>query len=158
MKSHDAKTHDVRGDIRDDEESIYLMEHPDSEEEIPTLDISPYLSGRPGGCEVATQLRDTSMTVGFFYLKGHGIPQYLIDRVFEESRRFHALPIEIKKQIPFFAVGGFKSGYQPCFGNDYQHRNINIISNAKPNLVAKFAINREGGSGGVNMAEEEHQA
>jgi isopenicillin N synthase-like dioxygenase len=159
MKSHDAKTHDVRGDIRDDEESIYLMEHPDSEEEIPTLDISPYLSGRPGGCEaVAAQLRDTSMTVGFFYLKGHGVPQDLIDRVFEESRRFHALPIEIKKKIPFFAVGGFKSGYQPCFEDDYQHRNINIISNAKPNLVAKFAINREGGSGGVSMAEEERQA
>jgi isopenicillin N synthase-like dioxygenase len=159
LKSHDAKTHDVRGDIRDDEESIYLMDHPDSQEEIPTLDISSYLNGRPGGCEtVATQLREISTTVGFFYLKGHGIPQDLIDRVFEESRRFHALPIEIKKKIPFFEVGGFKSGYQPCLEDNYQNRNINIISNSKPNLVAKYSINREGGSGGLSMSEEERQA
>src|SRR5437660_12189649 len=61
LKSHDAKPHDVRGDIRDDDEFIYLMDHPDSDEEIPTLDISPYLSGRQGGCEtVASQLRDIS--------------------------------------------------------------------------------------------------
>jgi isopenicillin N synthase-like dioxygenase len=159
LKSHDAKSHDVRGDIRDDEESVYLMDHPDSDEEIPTLDISPYLSGRPGGCEtVAARLRDISTTVGFFYLEGHGIPQDLIDRVFEESRRFHALPIDMKKKIPFFETGGFKSGYQPCFADDYQRRNVNIISNAKPNLVAKFAINREGGSGGLSMSEEERGA
>ena len=110
LKLHETRPHDVRGDIRDDEESIYLMDYPDSDEEIPTLDISPYLSGRPGGCEaVAARLREISKAVGFFYLKGHGIPQELIDGVFEQSRRFHALPIEIKKKIPFFETGGFKS-------------------------------------------------
>jgi hypothetical protein len=103
LKSHATKPHDVRGDIPDDEESIYLMDHPDSDEEIPTLDISPYLDGRPGGGERASaQLRDISRTIGFFYLKGHGIPPELIDRVFEQARRFHALPIEIKKKIPYF--------------------------------------------------------
>jgi isopenicillin N synthase-like dioxygenase len=159
LKSHDAKPHDVRGDIRDDEEFIYLMDHPDSDEEIPTLDISPYLSGRQGGCEtVASQLRDISRTVGFFYLKGHGIPQELIDRVFEQARRFHAMPLETKKRVPFFETGGFKSGYQPCFEDNYQNRNVNIISKAKPNLVAKFAINREGGSGGLSMSEEQRRA
>ena len=159
LKLHETRPHDVRGDIRDDEESIYLMDHPDSDEEIPTLDISPYLSDRPGGCEaVAARLREISRTVGFFYLKGHDIPQELIDRVFQQSRRFHALPIEIKKKIPFFETGGFKSGYQPCSEDDYQHRNINIISNTKPNLVAKFSINREGGSGGLSMSEPERRA
>jgi isopenicillin N synthase-like dioxygenase len=159
LKSQDWESHDVRGDIRDDEESVYLMDHPDSDEEIPTLDISPYLSGRPGGCEsVAAQLRDISRTVGFFYLKGHDIPQDLIDRVFAESRRFHALPIEIKKKIPYFSTGSFRSGYQPCFQDNYQRQNVNIISNAKPNLVAKFAINREGGSGGLSMTAAERQA
>jgi isopenicillin N synthase-like dioxygenase len=153
------KVHDVRGEIQDDDESVYRMDHPDSNEEIPTLDMTHYLSGQPGGCEtVADQLRDISKTVGFFYLKGHGIPQNLIDRVFAESRRFHALPIKIKQAIPYFDTGGFKSGYQPCFKDDYQRTNINIISNAKPNLVAKFAINREGGSGGLSMLEEERRA
>jgi len=155
----DVKTRDVRGDIRDDDEAVYLMDHPDSSEDIPTLDIAPYVSGRPGGREaVAAQLRDISSTIGFFYLKGHGIPDELIERVFAESRRFHALPIDVKKKLPYFASGSFRSGYQPCFMDEYQRTNINIISDAKPNLVAKFAINREGGSGGLSMSAAERQA
>ena len=155
----EAKPRDVRGELRDDEESVYLMDHPDSDEEIPTLDIAPYLEGRAGGREsVADKLREISTTVGFFYLKGHGIAPELIDGVFEQSRRFHALPIEVKTQIPYFDTGSFKSGYAPCFGDGYQNQNVNIISNAKPNLVAKFSINREGGSGGLSMTQKERTA
>jgi isopenicillin N synthase-like dioxygenase len=155
----DLKERDVRGEIRDDDEAIYLMDHPDSHDEIPTLDMSPCLTGQPSGCErVAANLRDISRTVGFFYLKGHGIPQQLTDRVFEESRRFHALPLAVKKVIPYYDTGSFRSGYQPCFKDDYQRTNINIISNAKPNLVAKFSINREGGSGGLSMSEDQTRA
>jgi isopenicillin N synthase-like dioxygenase len=157
--TQDVKKHDVRGDIRDNDDAVYLMDHPDSNEQIPTLDIAPYLSGRPGGCEaVAAQLREISKTVGFFYLKGHGIPPDLIDGIFEQSRRFHALPIDTKTKIPYFETGGFRSGYQPYFKDDYQRTNVNIIANAKPNLVAKFSINREGGSGGLSMTEAERQA
>jgi isopenicillin N synthase-like dioxygenase len=159
LKTLDTKVRDVRGEIRDDEESVYLMDHPDSDEKIPTLDIAPYLNGAPGGRErVAAQLREISKTIGFFYLKGHGIPQNLIDDVFEQSRRFHALPLETKKKIPYFETGSFKSGYQPCANDDYQRTNINIIENAKPNLVAKFSINREGGSGGLSMTDEQRRA
>jgi isopenicillin N synthase-like dioxygenase len=159
LKTRDSKIHDVRGEIRDDEDSIYLMDHPDSDEQIPTLDIAPYLNGGPDGREqVAARLRDISKAVGFFYLKGHDIPQALIDRVFEESRRFHALPAEAKKKIPYFETGSFRSGYQPCFKDEYQSTNINLIANAKPNLVAKFSINREGGSGGLSMTDKERHA
>jgi isopenicillin N synthase-like dioxygenase len=160
LNPQDRNARDVRGDMRDDEEAVYLMDHPDSDEEIPTLDMSPYLCGKPGGREsVAAQLREISSTIGFFYLKGHGIPQQLIDRTFEESRRFHALPIEVKTKLPYFTtISGFKSGYQPCYGDGYQNQNVNIISNAKPNLVAKYAINREGGSGGLSMAQQERDA
>jgi isopenicillin N synthase-like dioxygenase len=159
LNTPDTKVHDVRGEIRDDEDSVYLMDHPDSDEQIPTLDIAPYLNGEPGGREKgAAQLREISKTIGFFYLKGHGIPQNVIDGVFEQSRRFHALPLETKKKIPYFETGSFKSGYQPCSQDDYQRTNINIIENAKPNLVAKFSINREGGSGGLSMTDEQRRA
>jgi isopenicillin N synthase-like dioxygenase len=159
VQTHDVKAHDVRGDIRDDDEAVYLMDHPDSDEEIPVLDISRYLSGQPGGREAAAaQLRHISKTVGFFYLKGHGIPVELIDAMFEQSRRFHALPAEIKTRIPYFETGSFKSGYLPCFKDGYQSTNINIIADAKPNLNAKFSINREGGSGGLSMTDEQRRA
>ncbi len=159
LDTQEAKKHDVRGDIRDDDESVYLMDHPDSDEQIPILDISPHLKGEPGGREaVAAQLREISKTIGFFYLKGHGIPQELLDRVFAESRRFHSLPLEVKEKIPYFDNSTFKSGYLPCTLDDYQRTNINIISNAKPNLNAKFSINREGGSGGLSMTAADRQA
>lgn len=155
----ELKARDMRGEILDDPESIYLMDHPDSTEEIPTLDIAPYLAGKPGGLEAAAaQLREISMTVGFFYLKGHGIPADLIRQVFEESRRFHSLPQDVKRQIPFFDTGGFKSGYQACTEDEYSRANINIIADAKPNLLSRFAINREGGSGGLSMSDEERRA
>jgi isopenicillin N synthase-like dioxygenase len=135
------------------------MDHPDSAEEIPTLDIAPYLKGAPGGRDlVADQLREIARTVGFFYLTGHGIPQDLIDRLFEESRRFHALPSAVKSAVPYVDNGSFKSGYQPCSADDYQRTNVNIISDAKPNLLSKFSCNREGGSGGLSMSEEERRA
>ena len=155
----ELKTRDVRGTIHDDPESVYLMDHPDSTEKIPTLDISPYLKGEPGGREaVAARLREISMTIGFFYLKGHGVPPRLLERMFAEAKRFHSLAEAEKKEIPYFDVGGFKSGYSASQQDDYRRANVNIIQGAKPNLLAKFSINREGGSGGLSMTEVERNA
>jgi isopenicillin N synthase-like dioxygenase len=148
-----ANVDDIRGEIKDDPESLYLMDHPDSDEQIPTLDMGPYLNGAPGGREkVAAQLREISQTVGFFYLKGHGIPQDVIDRVFDESRRFHALPAAVKNAIPYITTDSFGSGYQPG-SRERRRTNSNIITDAKPNLLAKFSVNREGGSAGANAEQ-----
>ena len=35
LTTKEAKVHDVRGELRDDEEAIRLMDHPDSDEDIP---------------------------------------------------------------------------------------------------------------------------
>jgi isopenicillin N synthase-like dioxygenase len=155
----DQKTRDLRGELRDDEESIYRMEHPDSDEEIPTFDMSPYLSGKPGGREsAAAHLREITMTVGFFYLEGHGIPQDLIDALFSESRRFFGLPDDVKRKIPYFTTDSLRSGYQNSFTDGYQRANINIISGARPNLLEKFSVNREGGPDGRNASGHERKA
>ena len=103
---NEQQTQDLRGEIKDDEQAIYLMDHPDSDEEIPTLDMSPYLAGQPGGRKaVAEHLREISMTVGFFYLNGHGIPQELINAVFAESRRFFSLPDSVKENDSVYHDG-----------------------------------------------------
>eukprot|EP01037_Dinobryon_pediforme_P002173 gene2173-2210_t len=146
----DIKVKDVRGTIHDDPESLFLMDHPDSDEEVPVLDIGPYLTNQPGGRErVAAALREISKTVGFFYLAGHGIPQSVFDRVFAESKRFHTQPAEAKAHIPYFEVDGFKSGYQPG-DEERKTANVNIVKDAKPNSLAKFSFNREGGSAGLS--------
>jgi isopenicillin N synthase-like dioxygenase len=135
---------DVRAPAADERDPTYLMDHPDSTEEIPVLDISPYLTGQPGGSEaVAKRLREITETIGFFYLKGHGVPDDLVDRVFAESRRFHALPAEMKAGVPHKYTNSFQSGYIAPATPRAEGANINLIKDAKPNLQAKFLVTRE---------------
>lgn len=129
---------------RSEDEEIRLMDYPDSTEEIPLLDVSPYLKGEPGGREkVAAQLKHITETVGFFYLAGHGIPQSLIDRVFAESRRFFSLPEDVKSQVPRVDVDTHKTGYEGIARERTGRGNANLISDTKPNFYAKFTIIRE---------------
>lgn len=126
----------------DEAEQVRLMDYPDSTEEIPVLDIAPYLAGGDAGrIAVAAQLREITETVGFFYLEGHGIQQDLVDDMFAQSRRFHALPAEVKSKIPYLATDSFLSGYQGVL-TERKRANINLIE-AKPNLLSKFSVNRD---------------
>jgi isopenicillin N synthase-like dioxygenase len=60
--------------------------------EIPVIDIAALADdAAPAGIgEVAAALRRAAETVGFFYVRGHGIPQELIDDILAVSRRFFA--------------------------------------------------------------------
>lgn len=127
-----------------EEEELRLMDYPDSDEEIPMLDMSPYLKGEPGGRErVAAQLKEITETVGFFYLKGHSIPEELIRQVFEQSKRFHPLPDEVKDRVPYIDVDSHKTGYQGGGEERSNRANVNIIKDAKTNLYSKFTVIRE---------------
>jgi isopenicillin N synthase-like dioxygenase len=116
----------------------YLMDHPDSTEEIPTLDIAPFLAGEPGARErIGKQLAHISETVGFFYLSGHDVPQSIIDATFGEIERFSALPGPVKEAIPRRRnVGYLRKGGGVS-------KNSRIIDGARPDLVESFLINRD---------------
>lgn len=125
-------------------DETYLMDHPDSVEEIPILDISPALSGEPDGLDsVAGELRRITETIGFFYLKGHGVPDELVARVFAESRRFHALPPNEKAKVAHRFTDSFQSGYVPPATPRSASAKVDIIEKAKPNLLAKFLVTLE---------------
>jgi isopenicillin N synthase-like dioxygenase len=121
-----------------EDEEAYLMDHPDSTEEIPTLDISDYLSGKPGARErLGKELAKISEEVGFFYLAGHDVPQDLIDHTFAETKRFHALPAETKEAIP----RTYNAGYLRMGGA--VSKNSRLLSHGVPDLVTSFIINRD---------------
>jgi len=69
---------------------------------IPTIDIAPYLNGtdKQG---VAEQIGKACEDIGFFMIRGHGIPLELLQKVQSEGSNFFDLPLEIKKlqQAPF---------------------------------------------------------
>lgn len=65
---------------------------------LPLLDLRDFhdLATRPAFVEA---LRRAAHEVGFFYLRGHGVPQALADEVLASSRAFFALPLERKLEI-----------------------------------------------------------
>jgi isopenicillin N synthase-like dioxygenase len=81
--------------------------------EIPSIDFSAMLGATTEAkAAVAAELRRACTEVGFFYLTHHGIPQAVIDRAFEQGRRFFALPLEEKMQIAQSKFGGYP-GFTP---------------------------------------------
>ena len=53
---------------------------------IPLLDVAPYLAGAPGAlARLGAELRWALENVGFYYLRGHGIPPSLIDATFAQA-------------------------------------------------------------------------
>jgi isopenicillin N synthase-like dioxygenase len=81
---------------------------------IPVIDMAPLSGGDHAAiAAVARALLDAAQRVGFFYVRNHGVPQPLVERVYALSRRFFALPAETKQSVRinalhrgFIAVGG----------------------------------------------------
>jgi isopenicillin N synthase-like dioxygenase len=72
---------------------------------IPVIDMAP-LGGGDGAAiaALARALLDAAERVGFFYVRNHGVPQPLVERVFALSRLFFALPAEAKASVRINAL------------------------------------------------------
>ena len=78
---------------------------------IPLIDVAGHLDGDASSSrKAATQLRWAFENIGFYYLLGHGVPQSLIDRTYEEAARFHAQPMARKLALK---VNEHNIGYLP---------------------------------------------
>ena len=85
--------------------------------DVPVIDVGPYFE-TGGAAELAAaaeQLRTASEEVGFHQLVGHGLGPDAFGEILDTARRFHALPMETKREIlmdrPDWPVGGV--GYLP---------------------------------------------
>ncbi|KAF9091764.1 hypothetical protein BGX23_004863 [Mortierella sp. AD031] len=74
---------------------------------IPVIDFSLFASN-PEEC--ARQVGEASQNIGFFYLKNHGLPQDLIDRMFETSENFFQRSLQSKNK---HLIGPENTGYSP---------------------------------------------
>ncbi|MEJ1965049.1 MAG: 2-oxoglutarate and iron-dependent oxygenase domain-containing protein [Gammaproteobacteria bacterium] len=64
---------------------------------VPLIDFSGMRSDAPAARNaVAGQLRDACIDVGFFYIANHGVPEELVDAMFDMSARVFALPLAEK--------------------------------------------------------------
>jgi isopenicillin N synthase-like dioxygenase len=106
---------------------------------IPILDLSAYLAGSEGAlAALAAELRYALENVGFFYIANHPVPPDLIECMFEETRRFHSLPLDTKMAIH---LNRSNNGYMPLKGHAQHHSVLN--KDPKPNENESFFARRE---------------
>jgi isopenicillin N synthase-like dioxygenase len=106
---------------------------------IPVIDMADYFADRPGAlAEAARQVHEALTTIGFFVLTGHGVPAALIERTFDEARRFHNLPIAKKLALK---LNEHINGYMVM--GRYAVRTSDINDNDKGDLNEAFFIKRE---------------
>src|SRR5437899_82589 len=60
--------------------------------EIPVIDIGELGRGSPNEALIVAAIREACENVGFFYVQNHGVPLQQQDGMFEQCRRFFALP------------------------------------------------------------------
>lgn len=65
---------------------------------IPLIDVSRAMDGSDLPA-VAAEIRAAATEVGFFYIKGHGIDQGLMDQAFAVARDFFDLPEGVKQSV-----------------------------------------------------------
>jgi len=108
---------------------------------IPILDASRYLAAPHDGAAaaaLAAELKTALEDVGFYFLSGHGVPQQLVDEVFAEVTKFHALPLEEKTAL---RANEHNVGYMPV--NGYVSRSSRVATATHPNLVEAFFVKRD---------------
>ena len=89
----------------------------ESFDRIPVVDISGLIDGTAKE-RVAREINAALRSAGFMYVKGHGIGQDFIDRVFEVTRAFFDLPLEQKMDLHISKSGPALRGYIEVFGEN----------------------------------------
>jgi isopenicillin N synthase-like dioxygenase len=85
--------------------------------QIPLIDFGPFLHGNNEDRQrVSAEIGDACRNVGFFYLSNHGISSVLIERVYDQAKRFFSQSIEDKMKLYIGACPyGNNRGYTPMF-------------------------------------------
>jgi isopenicillin N synthase-like dioxygenase len=116
-------------------------------ETIPSVDLAGLRDGERAG--TVAGIRRAYEDVGFAYLEGHGIEPRLVHEVFEQSRRFHALPVEEKLAL---RVNESHRGYLPFAESTIVASTIQKAT--KPNRSESLMLMHEVEAGDLLRAED----
>ncbi len=108
-------------------------------DEIPVIDVSGVLAGNPTALKACARLLQHAYEdVGFWFLKGHGVPPAFIAKVFAETARFHAQPIEEKLKLK---INEHNVGYLAMRAATTRHSDVSTDN--RPNLNEAFFVKRD---------------
>ncbi len=85
---------------------------------LPIIDMAPLMarSGAAARVAIAREIEAACRDTGFFYVRGHGVSQAVVDDLDVASRRFFALPREAKQAIAMERGGRAWRGWFPLEG------------------------------------------
>lgn len=85
---------------------------------IPSVDLRDFLSNHPAKKQkFVNEIGKAYQEIGFVALKGHFLPQELVERLYNAVRAFFALPKETKEKYEVPGIGG-QRGYT-AFGKEH---------------------------------------
>ena len=103
---------------------------------IPVLDLAPLRAGEPGALErLGTELRRAYSEVGFMFVRGHGVPERLVEAAFKAAEQFHAQPLEAKMALEF---DHHNTGYLPMRGSTTRMNALGTIYKPNANEAVFF--------------------
>ena len=106
---------------------------------IPVIDIGPLRNGGAAGVSrVAAEVAAACVDTGFLYVANHGVPDTLVDAVFDASKAFHALPLDKKLDLQ---INQFYRGYVPFAGSTLKVSSIEAAK--KPNQSEQILFRHE---------------
>ncbi|GJN94130.1 hypothetical protein Rhopal_007204-T1 [Rhodotorula paludigena] len=88
-------------------------------DEVPVIDIRPAIAegaSDEARAAVAAQIKHAGENVGFMYLAGHGIPEEVQLKAFQQARLFFEQDLGAKRQLDFKKSPVFR-GYEGLAGN-----------------------------------------
>ncbi|EXD36702.1 MULTISPECIES: isopenicillin N synthase family dioxygenase [Acinetobacter] len=90
-------------------ESVMGVMGTETQREVRIIDLSDFENRK---YEIADQLWNAAVEIGFFQVANHGIPQKEIQQAFGLAEQFFALPREVKAQFPLNRNAGWESKAQ----------------------------------------------
>ncbi|KAI0761932.1 thymine dioxygenase [Trametes elegans] len=109
---------------------------------ISILDFGAFLDGSAKQ-EVASAMLESFKRIGFVYLVNHGIPDAKIRDMFDWSRRFFALPMDVKQLAPHPPSGTHHRGYsapgvEKVVQHVYDERSLQGLRAKAPDVKESF--------------------
>ena len=106
-------------------------------ETIPLIDFAPFLAGTPAGkLAVAAQVREACETIGFLYLRNHGVPEGSIAATLAAARRFFALPGSVRLDPDILTTPTRTRGYMKLGSRHY-------AGTGAPDLMEAFKVQQQ---------------
>ena len=104
---------------------------------IPLIDFQPFLVGtREDRLAVARQVRHACETIGFLYLRNHGVPDAAIAATLAASRHFFALPDRVRLDPAILTTPMRTRGYMTLGSRHY-------AGTGAPDMMEAFKVQQE---------------